>query len=108
MLVVAAELGVSTLERRVSVGLGLVDTVCAFALVSCSFIALRILSRMLFVRATVVRSRWAIVDGGLRTRSCEPSCSGCAETSSLTLRENQYAIQFQRATRLHILAMATV
>lgn len=105
---VAAELGVSTLERRVSVGLGLVDTVCAFALVSCSFIALRILSRMLFVRATVVRSRWAIVDGGLRTRSCEPSCSGCAETSSLTLRENQYAIQFQRATRLHILAMATV
>jgi hypothetical protein len=40
--VVAAELGVSTLERRVSVGLGLVDTVCAFALVSCSFVALRI------------------------------------------------------------------
>ena len=43
VLVVAAELGVSTLERRVSVGLGLVDTVCAFALVSCSSIALRIL-----------------------------------------------------------------
>jgi hypothetical protein len=41
--VVAAELGVSTLERRVSVGLGLVDTVCAFALASCSFTALRIL-----------------------------------------------------------------
>ena len=44
VLVVAAELGVSTLERRVSVGLGLVDTVCALALVSCSLIALRILS----------------------------------------------------------------
>lgn len=34
MLVVATELGVGTLERRVSVGLGLVDTVCALALVS--------------------------------------------------------------------------
>jgi hypothetical protein len=34
--VVATELGVGTLERRVSVGLGLVDTVCAFALVSSS------------------------------------------------------------------------
>lgn len=29
MLVVAAELGVSTLERRVSVGLRLVNAVCA-------------------------------------------------------------------------------
>ena len=46
MLVVAAELGVSTLERRVSVGLGLVDTVCAFALASDSSFALRILSRV--------------------------------------------------------------
>ena len=61
---VAAELGVSTLERRVSVGLGLVDTVCAFALVSCSSIALRISSRVLSLGATVIRSRWAIVDGG--------------------------------------------
>ena len=106
---VAAELGVSTLERRVSVGLGLVDTVCAFALVSCSLLhCASSLLGVLFNCATAVRSRCAIVDGGLRTRSCEPSCSGCAETSSLTLRENQYAVQFQRATRLHILAMATV
>lgn len=35
VLVVAAELRVGTLERRVSVGLGLVDTVCAVASVSC-------------------------------------------------------------------------
>jgi hypothetical protein len=34
MLVVAAELGVSTLERRVSVGLRLVNAVCAIALAS--------------------------------------------------------------------------
>jgi hypothetical protein len=33
-----------------------------------------------------IRSRQAIVGVALRTRSCEPSCSDCAETSSLTLR----------------------
>jgi hypothetical protein len=85
MLVVATELGVGTLERRVSVGLGLVDTVCAFALVSSISDMSYPPSGVYFIGA-VPRSRWSVVGGALRTRSCEPSCSGCAETSSLTLR----------------------
>jgi hypothetical protein len=63
MSVVSSELGVGSLERWVTVGLGLLDSVSSV--------------------------RWAlesllILEVG-RTRSCEPSSTGCAETSSWTL-----------------------
>ena len=67
MLVVAAELGVSTLERRVSVGLGLVDTVCAFALVSSYSVVLRIVSPVYCSSA-----RWFGLGGRSWKENCVP------------------------------------
>ena len=90
MLVVAAELGVSTLERRVSVGLRLVNAVCAIALASVVQYLMRSSHSSLSGGRSIIsgiRSRRVVVGGVLRTRSCEPSCSGCAASCSSTLRK---------------------
>ena len=103
---VTAELGVGALEGRVTVSLRLLDT----ATPSCQLChpsSERASRCVEGVDAIDVRS-CALEAECVRTRSCGSSSTGCAETSSLTLRENQYTVQFQRATRLHILAMATV
>jgi len=71
MSVVSPELGVGSLERRVPGGLGLLDA--AVVLVSHSVLILWSHPR----KARCLDNR--------RTRSGEPSCSGCAETSSWTL-----------------------
>lgn len=84
---VASELRVGSLQGRVTVGLGFLDT-----------IARRV--------KLVIRRSIQTIEGGIRRRSVscakwksatleeertrygEPSCSGCAETSSWTLRKD--------------------
>ena len=83
MPMVAAELGVGALERRVTVSLRLLDT----AVPSCQLChpssqqALRCAEGQ---SAIDVGSR-ALEAESVRTRSCGSSSTGCAETSSLTL-----------------------
>ena len=77
MSVVASELGIGALERWVAVSLRLLDAVDDLLVSFHGYSAAlaSALSRM------------------CRTRFCAPSSIGCAETSSLTLRENrQYSI----------------
>lgn len=62
---------------------------CAqFALASRISCVVRLSSLQACPVGAVVRYRMAMVGEVVRTRSCEPSCSGCAANCSLTLREN--------------------
>lgn len=90
---VSSELGVDSLERRVSVGLWLLDTIHPSSSVSCTP-ALHIPST-LFPHALLIRLEMECVRRGveevvevavMRTRSCGSSWPGYAETSSWILR----------------------
>lgn len=90
--VVASELGVGTLEGRVSGGLGLLDTVlrrncqhhhqCLFLRKSIMDRFARSSGRVAGLRSRRIGNEAA---GFERTRYGEPSWTGCAETSSWTL-----------------------
>lgn len=86
--VVAAELGVGTLQGWVSGGLGLLDTVLR-GNPSAKLFPLSTIHAMLNVSQAVAKSHSSVVvwyrQEVERTRCGEPSCSGCAETSSWTL-----------------------
>lgn len=86
--VVASELGVGTLQGRVSGGLGLLDTIVRRKLLanSASFIALCSPHSSFPIVVEMRRIRRGREAGGFQhTRYGEPSWTGCAETSSLTL-----------------------
>jgi hypothetical protein len=83
MPVVAAELGVGALERRVTVSLRLLDT--AGHHVSMPSLV-HFARRSMHGAGAIGVGSCALETGSVRTRSCGSSSTGCAETSSLTLR----------------------
>lgn len=103
--VVPPELGVDTLERGVAVGLGLLDTVSRNGSERVRFHSAKI--RWNAGGARRRRSWIARRLEVMRTRYGEPSWTGCAETSSWTLRSSILVRKHRSLYAINLLAMAT-
>ena len=103
MPVIPPELGVGAFERRVSVGLGLLDPVEIIFRQPCSSMMYRSFARL------VDHDAWR--EGGRsRTRSCAPSSPDCAGTSSSILHPASvsHSEPIPHSSRVYSLAIATV
>jgi len=106
MLVVSPELRVRAFERRVAVRLGLFDTIPAYTCQSRYSLLFRLYRTLVVLCAPpwVGEARWEVC--GRRTRSCAPSSTDYAETSSWILRGVSW--YYRLWARSYVLAIATV